>query len=100
VQYVPALFASTTSDLSATRGTLLGGTALNLRNLGATRTLVIVNGRWHVASDTGTAIVDVETIPSALIERVDVLTGGASSMYGADAVTGVVKYILERDLPV
>ena len=90
-------FGSATSDQSAARGTLFGGTALDLRGLGEVRTLVLVNGRRHVASDTGTAIVDVETIPTALIERVDVLTGGASSIYGSDAVSGVVNYVLKKN---
>jgi iron complex outermembrane recepter protein len=98
VQYIPALFSSVSSDLSATRGTLLGGTQLNLRGLGSTRTLVLVNGRRHVAGSSGTAVVDVDTIPTALIDRVDVLTGGASSVYGSDAVSGVVNYILKKDL--
>ena len=98
IQYIPALFSSTTSDLSATRAAgVFGGTALNLRDLGEERTLVLVNGRRHVAGSPGTAVVDVDTIPVALIERVDVLTGGASSVYGSDAVSGVVNYILKRD---
>jgi outer membrane receptor protein involved in Fe transport len=70
---------------------------LNLRNLGVTRTLVLVNGRRHVGSSTGNTAVDINTIPTALIERVDILTGGASSVYGADAVTGVVNFIMKRD---
>ncbi|MBA4747970.1 MAG: TonB-dependent receptor [Sphingopyxis sp.] len=98
IQYIPALFSSVTSDLSATRAGIFGGTQLNLRDLGAARTLVLVNGRRHVAGSAGTAIVDVETIPTALIDRVDVLTGGASSVYGSDAVSGVVNYVLKRDL--
>jgi outer membrane receptor protein involved in Fe transport len=97
IQYVPALFSSTSSDLSATRGRLLGGTQLDLRGLEAVRTLVLVNGRRHVAGSSGTAVVDVDTIPTVLIDRVDVLTGGASSVYGSDAVTGVVNYILKKD---
>ncbi|HEV7232635.1 MAG TPA: TonB-dependent receptor, partial [Sphingorhabdus sp.] len=97
IQYVPALFSSTSSDLSATRGTLLGGTSLNLRGLGSVRTLVLVNGRRHVAGSSGTAVVDVDTIPTILIDRVDVLTGGASSVYGSDAVSGVVNYILKKN---
>jgi iron complex outermembrane recepter protein len=97
VQYIPSLFSSTTSDLSATRGTVVGGAQLNLRALGAIRTLVLVNGRRHVASSSGTAIVDVDTIPSVLIDRVDVLTGGASAVYGSDAVSGVVNYVLRRN---
>ncbi len=70
---------------------------LNLRGLGANRTLVLVNGRRHVAGVQGSASVDVGSIPSGLIERVDVLTGGASAIYGSDAVTGVVNFILKDD---
>jgi outer membrane receptor protein involved in Fe transport len=97
IQYIPALFSSTSSDLSATRGTLLGGTQLDLRGLGSVRTLVLVNGRRHIAGSSGTAVVDVDTIPTILLDRVDVLTGGASSVYGSDAVSGVVNYILKKD---
>ncbi len=97
VQYIPALFGSTTSDLSATRGTLVGGSSLNLRALGSIRTLVLVNGRRHVAASSGTAIVDVDTIPTVLIDRTEVLTGGASAVYGSDAVSGVVNYVLRRN---
>jgi iron complex outermembrane recepter protein len=96
IRYTPSLFSSTSTALSATRGTLLGGAQLDLRGLGSTRTLVLVNGRRHVAAATGRAIVDVSTIPSNLIERVDVLTGGASAVYGSDAVSGVVNYVLKR----
>lgn len=69
----------------------------DLRGLGSTRTLVLVNGRRHVPSVPGSSEVDVGSIPTALIERVDVLTGGASSVYGADAVSGVVNIILKKD---
>ena len=74
-----------------------GGSALDLRGLGYSRTLTLVNGRRHVAGVEGTAAVDISTIPSALIERVDVLSGGASAVYGADALTGVVNVILKED---
>ncbi|WP_254605065.1 TonB-dependent receptor domain-containing protein [Sphingomonas bacterium] len=70
---------------------------LNLRNLGVNRTLVLVNGRRHVAGEANSAAVDVNSIPTDLIERVDVLTGGASAVYGADGVSGVVNFILKRD---
>ncbi|MEQ8934861.1 MAG: TonB-dependent receptor plug domain-containing protein, partial [Amphiplicatus sp.] len=70
---------------------------LNLRNLGTNRTLVLVNGRRHVGSSGGSTAVDINTIPVDLIERVDVLTGGASAVYGADAVTGAVNFILKDD---
>ena len=70
---------------------------LNLRNLGVNRTLVLVNGRRHVAGEPNSAAVDVNSIPTDLIERVDVLTDGASAVYGADGVSGVVNFILKRD---
>ncbi|MEO0879222.1 MAG: TonB-dependent receptor plug domain-containing protein, partial [Pseudomonadota bacterium] len=72
----------------------LGIGFLNLRSLGVNRTLVLQNGRRHVPGGTGQSAVDVNTIPASLIDRVEVLTGGASSIYGADAVTGVVNFIL------
>ena len=70
---------------------------LNLRGLGVNRTLVLVDGRRHVAGEQNSAAVDVNSIPTDLIERVDVLTGGASAIYGADGVSGVVNFILKRD---
>ncbi|HEY0958755.1 MAG TPA: TonB-dependent receptor [Novosphingobium sp.] len=69
---------------------------LNLRNLGATRTLVLVDGR-RVAGSTSSGLVDVNTIPQQLIERVEVVTGGASAAYGSDAVAGVVNFILNKN---
>jgi iron complex outermembrane recepter protein len=74
-----------------------GVNLLNLRNLGANRTLVLVNGRRHVSGISGEAAVDTNTIPVGLIERVDVLTGGVSPIYGADGVSGVVNFITRRD---
>lgn len=69
---------------------------LDLRGLGDDRTLVLVNGRRHVASSAGSSAVDVNTIPAAMIERVEILTGGSSAIYGADAVSGVVNFILKK----
>ncbi len=66
----------------------------NLRGLGAARTLVLVNGRRHVAGAAGTSAVDLSMIPIAMIARVEIITGGASAIYGADAVTGVVNFIM------
>jgi outer membrane receptor protein involved in Fe transport len=74
------------------------GTAnVDLRGLGSKRTLVLVNGRRLVPGDPNstTQAADLNFIPGALIKRVDVLTGGASSVYGADAVSGVVNFILD-----
>ena len=83
-------------------GRFLGTTGLNLldlRGLGTQRTLVLVNGRRHVAADILNNAVspDVNTIPNDLIERVDIVTGGNSAIYGSDAIAGVVNFILRRD---
>jgi iron complex outermembrane receptor protein len=80
-----------------------GTATLNLRGLGAQRTLVLINGRRLSGGDPGAALgatpafasaADINQIPVALIDRVDVLTGGASSTYGADAVAGVVNFVM------
>jgi outer membrane receptor protein involved in Fe transport len=83
-------------------GRFLGTTGLNLldlRGLGSQRTLVLVNGRRHVPSDilANGVSPDVNTIPNDLIERVDIVTGGNSAIYGSDAIAGVVNFILRRD---
>jgi len=70
---------------------------LDLRGLGTERTLVLVNGRRHVTASAGDFRVDVNTIPQELLERVDVVTGGNSAVYGSDAIAGVVNFILKRD---
>ena len=70
---------------------------LDLRGLGTGRTLVLVNGRRSVSSTPGTYRVDTNTIPTELLERVDLVTGGNSAVYGSDAVSGVVNFILKRD---
>lgn len=98
LRQLPALISSGTVADSIERGAGgVGQAVLNLRQLGANRTLVLVDGRRHVSGVGGSTAVDVATIPSALIERVEVLTGGASAVYGADAVTGVVNYVLKQD---
>jgi outer membrane receptor protein involved in Fe transport len=96
----PALLGSSTTADAGGSTALFGGVGinlLNLRNLGTERTLVLVNGRRHISGITGTASVDINTIPNALIERIDVLTGGVSAVYGADGVSGVVNFVLKRD---
>ena len=90
--------ASTFSQSNSTR--FLGTAGLNLidlRNLGTQRTLVLVNGRRHVAGDilnSGTSV-DTNTIPTDLIDRVDIVTGGESAIYGSDAIAGVVNFVLK-----
>ena len=74
-----------------------GGIAtIDLRGLGPQRTLVLINGRRAVPADL-TGRVDTNAIPVALLERIDLVTGGASAVYGADAVSGVVNFILKRN---
>jgi outer membrane receptor protein involved in Fe transport len=98
LRQIPALISSGTAADSIERGAGgVGQATLNLRQLGSNRTLVLVDGMRHVSGVAGSQTVDVSTIPNALIERVEVLTGGASAIYGADAVTGVVNYVLKRD---
>ncbi|WP_442678167.1 TonB-dependent receptor plug domain-containing protein [Sphingomonas sp. ASY06-1R] len=93
----PALAGSTrpaNSRLNLSSGQA-GINALNLRNLGEVRTLVLIDGRRSVAS-TITGLVDVNTIPQALVKSVDIVTGGASAAYGSDAVAGVVNFVLDK----
>ncbi len=70
---------------------------LDLRGLGTSRTLVLVNGKRHITASPGDYLVDVNTIPVDLLERVDIVTGGNSAVYGSDAVAGVVNFVLKRD---
>jgi outer membrane receptor protein involved in Fe transport len=89
---------STFSQANSVR--FIGTTGLNvldLRGLGTERTLVLVNGRRHITAVPGAFLVDVNTIPSDLLERVDVITGGNSAVYGSDAVAGVVNFVMRRD---
>ncbi len=81
-------------------GRFIGTAGLNildLRGLGTARTLVLQNGRRHVTAEPGSSTVDTNTIPVDLIERVDVVTGGNSAVYGSDAVAGVVNFVLKQD---
>ncbi|MBS3928520.1 MAG: TonB-dependent receptor [Sphingomonadales bacterium] len=74
-----------------------GLSLLDLRGLGTDRTLVLINGRRHVTSSPGDNAFDVNTIPVDLVERIDVVTGGNSAVYGSDAVAGVVNFVMKRD---
>jgi outer membrane receptor protein involved in Fe transport len=85
---------ATTSSTSNNPG---GGVAtVNLRALGTARTLVLVDSKRYVSFDV-TQVVDLNTIPAALIERVDVVTGGRSAVYGSDAIAGVVNFVLKKN---
>ncbi len=75
-----------------------GTASVDLRGLGASRTLVLMDGRRLVPGDPTFPVADLNTIPAALIDRVDVVTGGASAVYGSDAVAGVVNFIMKHNL--
>lgn len=89
----PAL--SRTNSAFLTSGT--GVATVDLRDLGSDRTLVLVNGRRVVAGLPGSSIVDLNVIPTQFVQQIDVLTGGASSLYGSDAVAGVVNFVYKKD---
>jgi iron complex outermembrane recepter protein len=94
IQQLPQAFAAQNS----TRANGASGTAtVQLRNLGAVRTLGLFNGRRMASGDAYSTSADLNFIPTALISRVDVLTGGASSAYGADAVAGVVNFVMDTE---
>src|ERR1700736_6600032 len=76
---------------------LTGTAPADLRGIGAFRTLVLINGRRTAPGDPINPSADLNTVPSALMKRVEVLTGGASAIYGSDAVAGVVNFILDSD---
>jgi iron complex outermembrane recepter protein len=99
VNDIPSVVGSSTpqtTNASISAGTS-GVNALNLRALGTTRTLVLLDGQRSVGS-TITGAVDVNTFPQGLIKSVEIVTGGASAAYGSDAVSGVVNFILDKDL--
>lgn len=73
-----------------------GIASIDLRGLGSNRTLVLVNGRRMVPANLG-GVVDTNNVPVSLLERVDLVTGGASAVYGADAVSGVVNFVTKRN---
>jgi outer membrane receptor protein involved in Fe transport len=82
---------------SAFQTASVGVATVDLRNLGTSRTLVLVNGRRFVSGIPGESAVDLNSIPTDFIERVELLTGGASAAYGSDAVAGVVNIITKRN---
>jgi outer membrane receptor protein involved in Fe transport len=95
---VPSFGVSGLSSSNSNFLTSGGGiNTLELRNLGEDRTLVLMNGRRFVSGLAGSAAVDINNIPTDLVERVEVITGGASAIYGSDALAGVVNFIMKDD---
>ena len=97
---LPSVGISNTPDNGRNSGNLSQGDAalsvVNLRNLGIARTLVLFDGQRVVSSNLFAGGVDLSTIPTALVQRIDVVTGGASAAYGSDAVAGVVNIVLNK----
>lgn len=93
---MPQIFAAQTSAIA---NGATGTATVDLRNLGSTRTLTLLNGRRMPAGSpqAGGIGADINQIPAALVERVEILTGGASATYGSDAIAGVVNFIMKDD---
>ncbi|HET7609880.1 MAG TPA: TonB-dependent receptor [Gammaproteobacteria bacterium] len=96
LDYLPPFFMNDAPDTAASKSQSAGAANVNLRGLGANRTLVLLDGRRMVPSNRLGAV-DINLFPEAMIERVEVVTGGASAVYGTDAVAGVVNFILKDD---
>jgi iron complex outermembrane receptor protein len=93
---------NTLPAFSAGQGAFIGGQAtgianVNLRNLGSARTLVLIDGKRLMPGSPTALVPDLNFIPGNMIKRVDVVTGGASAVYGSDAVAGVVNFIMDRN---
>jgi outer membrane receptor protein involved in Fe transport len=94
VNQLPQAFAA--QNVTVANGAS-GTASLNLRGLGAPRTLVLIDGRRMPYGNVGSSAADINQIPTSMVERVDILTGGASAIYGSDAVAGVVNFIMKKD---
>jgi iron complex outermembrane recepter protein len=94
VNQLPQAFAA--QNVTVSNGST-GTATLNLRGLGSPRTLVLVDGRRLPYGGVTNSAADINQIPTQMIERVDILTGGASAVYGSDAVAGVVNFIMKKD---
>ncbi|MEC4726018.1 TonB-dependent receptor [Shewanella sp. D64] len=87
----------TTDTASNFRTSTTGISTVDLRNLGSNRTLILVNGRRHIGGSAGSPTVDVSMIPIDLVKRVEVVTGGASAVYGSEAIAGVINFIMKDE---
>ncbi|MGH8425366.1 MAG: TonB-dependent receptor plug domain-containing protein, partial [Pseudomonas fluorescens] len=97
IDTLPQNFSGVPNEENGGGGNFNKGTSVNLRGLGSGTTLVLVNGRRQPVSGTNGDFVDISTIPASAIERVEILTDGASALYGSDAIGGVVNIILRKD---
>lgn len=98
INELPSAGVPGSSDTNSNFSTSATGfNSVNLRNLGSERTLILVNGRRHVGGLAGSPSVDVSMIPVEMVERVDVVTGGASAVYGSEAIAGVINFIMKKE---
>jgi outer membrane receptor protein involved in Fe transport len=95
-QFVPEKNPTQGGDIQATPTNTPGSATVSLRGIGSNRNLVLIDGRRATPGNASMAV-DINTIPAAAIERVEIISGGASSTYGADAVGGVVNFILKKN---
>jgi iron complex outermembrane recepter protein len=96
INKLPAFAVTSGQRNTGVASTNLVGNFLDLRAFGAQRTLILLDGN-RVPATASNGTVDIDTLPQMLVERVDVVTGGASAVYGSDAVTGVVNFVLDRN---
>jgi iron complex outermembrane receptor protein len=96
-QFVPAQTPTAGGDIQPTATNTPGAATISLRGIGANRNLVLLNSRRSTPSNAS-GVVDISTIPSAAIERVEIISGGASATYGADAIAGVTNFILKQNV--
>lgn len=96
-QFTPAQTPQAGGDIQPTATNTPGAATISLRGIGANRNLVLVDGRRSTPGNAS-GVVDISTIPSVAIQRVEIISGGASSTYGADAVAGVTNFILKRNI--
>ena len=95
-QFTPAQTPQAGADIQPTATNTPGAATISLRGIGANRNLVLLDGRRGTPGNAS-GVIDISTIPSAAIERVEIISGGASSTYGADAVAGVTNFILKKN---
>lgn len=97
IDEVPSLYESSGNTTTQSSIGATGVTSVNLRELGSNRTLTLIDGRRTVQNSYSGKYVSLNTIPAGMVERVEVITGGSSAVYGSDAVAGVINIITEKD---
>lgn len=97
VDQIPQVFESSSNMNSQSSVSQTGLSTINLRQLGSNRTLTLIDGRRTVPNSYSGSYVSLSTIPSSMVQRVEIVTGGSSATYGSDAVAGVVNIITQQD---